>query len=458
MTIQTLPLSCLTMSKMNVRRTERDADVAALAEDIASCGLKQNLVVVPAHFSTAEIEKDFGDKFEVIAGGRRYQALRLLADTGRIAFDFPVPVLVEAREAAAATSLSENLHRVAMNPADEFDAFAAIVRGFQRDGMMPDDAVTACAKRFGVTVKHVQGRLRLANLAPEVLEALRTDKITLDIAKAYAGTTDQALQLQVFKAVSKVPYPISAKDVRQRLRGVTCSLDDHRVEFIGLDAYRAAGGRTEAEMFMGTDGEERVLDVPLLERLAEAKGAEMAEAAAKADGWKSGLFTLGSAYTVKKPDGFSLFYHGADQVAKTRRKKCIAVYTNQGSAVTLEAYFEPSKPAEPSIPRDWQAEREAAQREKAIYRRAARLAIGPLSAGPFAGTVLEGRLFWPTHHLAPVEILYDDNGRPTDTVMVGLQISVPAADIEALLDEATRQHDEELAAAAAAVEVEDIDA
>ena len=143
--LSTIALDRLMLSKLNVRQTERDADVASLAEDIAARGLKQNLVVIPAHFMTGEVNEPWegqdrwAGKFEVIAGGRRFQALRMLADAARIPPDQPVLCLVEPRAQASETSLSENLHRVAMNPADEFEAFAAIVAQQQKQGSTDEE-------------------------------------------------------------------------------------------------------------------------------------------------------------------------------------------------------------------------------------------------------------------------------------------------------------------------------
>lgn len=448
--ITTLPLSALLLSDLNVRTTERDADIAALADDIAARGLKQNLVVVPAHFTTSKVEETEGTnrwagKFEVIAGGRRFQAMKLLAADGRLPEDHPVPVMIEDRAEASETSLSENLHKVAMNPADEFAAFQTIVDQRLKAGDSETAAVAYTAKRFGMSVRHIEGRLRLASLCPEVLEALRSNEITLDVAKAYAGTSDHAVQQTVFRAAKKTPYTLSAKDIRNRLRGVTCPLDDHRMEFVGQIAYRAAGGRIETEMFMGTEGELRVVDVALLEKLANEKGSALASETAKTDGWKDGLFTLSSAYMVKKPDGFSLIYHGSDEVSKKKRKECIAIYTNRGETVELEAHFEPALPAEPVDQRDWQAERAAEQREREIYLRAARMAVGPLTDGHLKDTPLNGRTFWPRYTANRLEPVHGE-----EFALVALQISVPIAEIEAMREEATRLYDEELAAEEAA--------
>lgn len=447
MTIQTLPLSCLTMSKMNVRRTERDADVAALAEDIASCGLKQNLVVVPAHFSTAEIEKDFGNKFEVIAGGRRYQALRLLADTGRIEFDFPVPVLVEAREAAAETSLSENLHRVAMNPADEFEAFATIAAQQRREGASDDDAVAYVAKRFGVTVKHVQGRLRLASLAPEILEALRSSVISLDSAKAYAGSADHEHQIKVFKDQGKPNAwrPHHPDQVRQALRGITLSLSDPLVKFAGLDAYRAAGGRTETEMFMGTDGEERVLDVKLAEKLAREKAEPMVAPLAKEQGFKAGLLANGVGHAArmpKAPAGLEHHMSWRPEPSKTALKKSTAVYAidNNGIGLIRVGIFVPiSKPKDQSDrpTYDWKAER----RKEQIFTRAAQTIARNELANMIAGADWPDAL-WPD----PLTSYHVTRPDDDDHVLVQMMIRVPAAAIEAELLTAEEEHNAAIAA------------
>ncbi len=432
MSLTEIPLSSLILSNLNVRHTERDADIAGLADSIAEAGLKQNLVVVPAHFSTGEAIEGWEDKWEVIDGGRRFQAMQLLVADGRWPADRVVPCRMEERDNARETSLLTNLQRVAMNPADEFAAFQQIVE--QRAGVSEEAAIAYTARRFGVTVKHVQGRLRLAALAPEILEALRTNAITLDIAKAYAGTSDHEVQRTVFNAVKKTPYPLTAKDIRNRLRGVTCSLDDHRAEFIGLAAYRAAGGRTDVEMFMGTEGEERIVDVALLDKLAQAHGDKLAAAAAKADGWKSGLFTLGGAYMVKKPEGFSLIYHSSDQLSKTKHKQCIAIYIARGDGIELQAHLEPMKPADEAPRRDWEAERREHERETRITRSAARLAAREVQPGLAAMCIASPEsMIWPTGYCAPVERDDDET-----FVLVTLQIRLPVAELEARREEATR--------------------
>jgi ParB family chromosome partitioning protein len=63
MNIQSIPLSKLVPSPANVRRVK--TGIEGLAASIEAHGLLQNLQVRPAN----------GDTFEVLAGGRRYDAL-----------------------------------------------------------------------------------------------------------------------------------------------------------------------------------------------------------------------------------------------------------------------------------------------------------------------------------------------------------------------------------------------
>lgn len=461
--ITTIPLDRLMLSTLNVRQTERAADVESLAEDIAARGLKQNLVVIPAHFASGEATEDqrttmttgpggtgpWVNRFEVIAGGRRFQAMQLLVQQERLSATFPVPCMIEYRDAASETSLSENLHRVAMNPADEFEAFRVIVDQARKNGSA-EDPIAYCAKRFGVTVKHVQGRLRLASLAPEILTALRHNEIGIESAKAYAGVEDHDLQRKVFQEQGKkgVWKPHDPQTVRSALRGETVSLKDPRMIFVGLNAYSAAGGRTEAEMFMGTDGEERATDVKLLDKLAKEKAEPLVAPQAKKDGFKEGLLAPGvgnGARWPKAPAGMDRHYPYYESKAPTKAhlKKCVAVYAiaHDGIGIQKLGYYQPAPVRQPHEERDWEAERLARAREAAIESRAARMAVYDI--GKFTGTPLDGHAFWPAYQPR----LVDEDPNDADFAFVAVQIRVPKASINGHRAEAERLIDEEAEAA-----------
>lgn len=265
--IKTIPLNKLVRSPRNVRRHSDPAADAELKASIEARGLLQNLIVRPAAKG----------KFEVDAGERRRRAMLALADEKLLARDHEVTclVLVDSAEAAVETSLAENFHRLAMNPADEAQAFSALVTG--------GAAVEDVARRFGLTVRFVEGRLRLATLAPVVFEALASGQITLDIAKAFGASSDQDIQTRVFEQVSSGYYAPTPDSVRRMVLSGTVRGSDPRARLVGRDAYIAAGGRIERELFDDNDSESWV-DVALLESLATTKMEEQAKTIAAEQG------------------------------------------------------------------------------------------------------------------------------------------------------------------------------
>ena len=250
--IETIALNKLVPSPNNVRKRSDAVADAQLKADIAARGLLQNLLVRKAKRGLYEVE----------AGGRRLAALKALADEGAVAKNLDVVCLVlegdegQIREAG----LAENFQRLAMNPADEAQAFAAIIG----TGVSVEDV----ANRFGVTARFVEGRLRLSSLAPCVFAALAEGSITLDVAKAYGATSDIVRQEQVFEELKDSYYQANADTVRRMMTNSAVRGDDPRALLVGRTAYEAAGGRIERELF-DDDATESWLDVSLLESLAD---------------------------------------------------------------------------------------------------------------------------------------------------------------------------------------------
>jgi len=81
MNIQMLPLNRLVPSPANVRKTGKTLGIEELAASIAAHGLLQNL----------QVRAVAKGKFEVVAGGRRLAALKLLVKQGSLAKDADTP-------------------------------------------------------------------------------------------------------------------------------------------------------------------------------------------------------------------------------------------------------------------------------------------------------------------------------------------------------------------------------
>ena len=84
-------------------------------------------------------------------------------------------------------SLAENVVRLTMHPADRMVAFSKLA--------MAGAGGTEIAARFGVSERVVEKRLRFGNLAPELLDAYRANKATLEVLQAFTITSDHERQL-----------------------------------------------------------------------------------------------------------------------------------------------------------------------------------------------------------------------------------------------------------------------
>jgi ParB-like chromosome segregation protein Spo0J len=198
--------------------------------------------------------------YSVAAGKRRTTALLALWKAGRLS-----DPVVSCREVEKVDpmmiSLIENMAREPMHPADECVAFGKLVEG--------GESVEQVASAFAVDVRHVQQRLALAKLHPTLLAEFRARKFSLDVAKALTLEPDSARQLAVWK---KLPaYQRSAYSVRQALTAEDVRSGDRLVRFVGLEAYKQAGGEVREDLF-DTSGDNLILTDPgLLETLAAAK-------------------------------------------------------------------------------------------------------------------------------------------------------------------------------------------
>jgi len=253
----------LEASPQNARRTVTGKGAEELQASILAHGLMQNLVVT----------RSGDDAYLVIAGGRRLEALRALQEAGKLPEDHAVPCQIVADDHAMELSLAENTVRQAMHPADEFEAFARLA----------DEGETAehIAARFGVTPRHVEQRMKLSRVAPELLAAYRAGELTLDGLMGFTITDDHAKQMHVYESLA--PWQLDdAGTIRSALTEEMAEASSKLAIFVGLDAYRDAGGSIRTDLF----GEDIYLENPdLLHRLAADK-LDAVRRQLEEEGWK----------------------------------------------------------------------------------------------------------------------------------------------------------------------------
>ncbi len=273
-TTTAISLAKLAPSPANVRRTGAGAGIEALAASIQAHGLLQSLVVRPRLDGAGRAT----GRYEVVAGARRLAALKLLAKRKRVAKDTAIPcrVLDGAGVDGSEASLAENVVRVDMHPADQFEAFAGLHH--EGIGLGAEDI----AARFGVSAHTVRQRLRLAVVAPALIQAYRDEALTLDHLAAFAVTQDQARQERVFAELQ--PWQRQPETIRRLLTHALVPATDRRAAFVGLDAYTAAGGTVQRDLFSEDRGG-WIADAALLERLVAERMEREAEAI-RAEGWR----------------------------------------------------------------------------------------------------------------------------------------------------------------------------
>ena len=252
-----ISLSNLVPSPFNVRRHSA-GQVEELAALIGSQGLLHPLIVTEHAAGRGKSRKI---RFAVAAGERRRRALVLLQQRGCLPKGHEVLCELVPPERALEVSVAENSGREALHPADEFDAFKALID----EGKGIEDV----AARFGVSVLTVQRRLKLSALSPKLLALYRQDGINLDQLMALALSDDHEAQERAW--FEGQPWDRTPVALRRKLTtGEVEAAGNALVRFVGVEAYEAAGGVVRRDLF--DDEQSRFLSDPsLLQRLASEK-------------------------------------------------------------------------------------------------------------------------------------------------------------------------------------------
>ena len=163
--LQQLPIDLLQRGKYQPRRDMDPQALEELAQSIRRQGLMQPVVVRPLD----------GERYEIIAGERRWRACQL-AGLERI----PALVREVGDEAAIAMALIENIQRENLNPIEEASALQRLQQEFQLTQQQVAEAV-------GKSRVSVANLLRLMALPEEVKTLLAHGDLEMGHARALLG-------------------------------------------------------------------------------------------------------------------------------------------------------------------------------------------------------------------------------------------------------------------------------
>jgi ParB-like chromosome segregation protein Spo0J len=241
MTANTLPLDQLEVSPLNVRKSPADCEPnPSLIASIDADDIRMPLAV----------HRMANGKYGVHAGGRRLRAARILVGRGSKGADWPVPVLDRTGWSDAQLieeSIEENIRKRDLQPYEVYAGIAAAAAAGHTNRQIAD--------AIGLDETEVGRGKRLGQLAPPIFEAFAAGRVTLAQAKAYAATEDHDLQRAAFHELDRLAdWEKSPERIRQRL-GVGDRDQDRMLRFVGLEAYRDAGGAFELDLFADVEGD-----------------------------------------------------------------------------------------------------------------------------------------------------------------------------------------------------------
>lgn len=159
--IQEIPMEDIIPNRFQPRLAFNEEGINELAESIKQHGIIQPLVV-----------RRLGDKFEIIAGERRYKAATMAGLT-------KVPVIISDIDdnKSAEVALVENIQRRNLTAIEEAKSYKNLLdRGYLTQEQL--------ANKMGVSQSSIANKLRLLNLDEEVQDALLNEKISERHARA----------------------------------------------------------------------------------------------------------------------------------------------------------------------------------------------------------------------------------------------------------------------------------
>lgn len=181
-------------SPYQARKVITPEQLAELAESIRSEGLLQPIVV-----------RKQGEKFQLIAGERRWRAFQQLKIK-----TIPARIVEASNASSAALGLIENLQREGLNPIEEAHGYASLIRDF-------DLTQESAAERVGKGRASVANSLRLLSLDGELQGYLGKNLLSVGHAKVLLGVEDTAQRSMLARRVIEEGLSVRATE---KLAGV----------------------------------------------------------------------------------------------------------------------------------------------------------------------------------------------------------------------------------------------
>ena len=166
-------ISSLVRNKYQPRKKFDEVSLEELTNSIRERGIIQPIIVRPS--------SDEEDKFEIIAGERRWQAAQYAG-----LHQVPVVVINADNLKSLEFAIVENVQRKDLNPIEEAEGYKRLIDEFSYD----QDKVS---KFIGKSRAHISNCLRLLSLPHEIIELVIEEKLSQGHAKILVGLDNAIL-------------------------------------------------------------------------------------------------------------------------------------------------------------------------------------------------------------------------------------------------------------------------
>jgi ParB family chromosome partitioning protein len=187
--VQQIKLEDITPTPLQPRTEFRGEKLRELVDSIREHGIIQPLIV-----------RQRLDKFELIAGERRWRAAK---EVGLL--DAPAIVRAASDQEVLELALIENLQREDLNPIEEAHAFSRLANEF---GLRQEDI----AQKVGKSRAAVANCMRLLELHPEIQGWLAHDRISVGHAKVLLSLKSAEEQLHLAEVVIRQGHTVRATE------------------------------------------------------------------------------------------------------------------------------------------------------------------------------------------------------------------------------------------------------